>query len=522
MQHIFGSYAYGELGDGSTTDSTVAVNVSGLSSGVTSVAVGWLHTCAVISNDDARCWGDNRYGELGDGAMTDHTTPVHVVMFAPTPTVSPTPSSTPTKTLTPTETVTLTPLFTPTPSATSTAVPQVSTNSTFIYDGDGKMVKSVIDGVTTLYVNPNYQIKAGVVTKYYTGGAMRVGGVLYYTLGDHLGSTNITTNTSGTKIAEMRYKAWGEVRYSDNDIHTDKTYTGQRTYASDFGLMYYNARWYDSSIGRFVQADSVQGYDRYAYVDNNPVNKIDPSGHWSCEGITGSSYNGCRRNNPDYHTNLTPSDKCQGDCFDAYLTYEALVSKLGRIPTMDEILYMTAATEYTAYIDMKSGVEEDGAEGLARNYYYWCGTNGCQGDELYNFMSGYEPWMDRSGIENNVKTPTQRAMHLIAALEGPNKEWLWGDVENKILDENKMHYAQGQGWTLGKMGDEIWQWYGPFWIRPHSGIQAVLIVQLSVDDAGNCYCFVILTGNEDYGFNPNDWGPEADKKKKGKNNEKRH
>jgi len=49
--------------------------------------------------------------------------------------------------------------------------------------------------------------------------------------------------------------------------------------------MFYNARWYDSQLGRFAQADSivpggVQGYDRYAYVNNNPVNGTDPSGHW--------------------------------------------------------------------------------------------------------------------------------------------------------------------------------------------------------------------------------------------------
>ncbi len=50
--------------------------------------------------------------------------------------------------------------------------------------------------------------------------------------------------------------------------------------------MYYNARWYDPALGRFAQADTivpagVQGYDRYAYVNNNPVRYTDPSGHES-------------------------------------------------------------------------------------------------------------------------------------------------------------------------------------------------------------------------------------------------
>jgi RHS repeat-associated protein len=54
----------------------------------------------------------------------------------------------------------------------------------------------------------------------------------------------------------------------------------------DFGLMFYNARWYDPAIGRFAQADTlipsnqgVQAWDRYAYSNNNPLLYTDPSGH---------------------------------------------------------------------------------------------------------------------------------------------------------------------------------------------------------------------------------------------------
>jgi len=52
--------------------------------------------------------------------------------------------------------------------------------------------------------------------------------------------------------------------------------------------MFYNARWDDPSLGRFAQADTivpggVQGLDRYAYVNSNPMNATDPSGH-RCAG----------------------------------------------------------------------------------------------------------------------------------------------------------------------------------------------------------------------------------------------
>lgn len=57
--------------------------------------------------------------------------------------------------------------------------------------------------------------------------------------------------------------------------------------------MYYNARWYDPALGRFAQADSiippgVQGLDRYAYVNNSPMNYVDPSGHFTCSNDTNS------------------------------------------------------------------------------------------------------------------------------------------------------------------------------------------------------------------------------------------
>lgn len=60
--------------------------------------------------------------------------------------------------------------------------------------------------------------------------------------------------------------------------------------AAGFGLMFYNARWYDPLTGRFTQADSIipneiQGLDRYAYVNNSPIMYVDPSGHLSRDQI---------------------------------------------------------------------------------------------------------------------------------------------------------------------------------------------------------------------------------------------
>jgi RHS repeat-associated protein len=115
-----------------------------------------------------------------------------------------------------------------------------------------------------------------------------------YLFGDHLGSTSISTDGNGSKISEVRYYPWGGDRYYAYTSSTTFRFTGQRT-EFGLGLYYYGARWYDSSLARFIQADTivpggVQGLDRYAYVGNNPLNYLDPSGHKICsdDGYCGS------------------------------------------------------------------------------------------------------------------------------------------------------------------------------------------------------------------------------------------
>jgi len=141
---------------------------------------------------------------------------------------------------------------------------------------------------TTYFVGGHYEVANGVVTKYYYAGsqriAMRTNGTLNYILGDHLGSTSLVTDSSGNVISQQYYKAWGETRYASGTSPTKYQYTGQYSYTADFGLHFYNARWYDSSLSRFAQADTVvpagvQGYDRYAYVNNSPIRYTDPTGH---------------------------------------------------------------------------------------------------------------------------------------------------------------------------------------------------------------------------------------------------
>lgn len=171
-----------------------------------------------------------------------------------------------------------------------------TTIAVFDYDGDGQRVIATNGTTTTGFVGDHTEWKVGAAsqpTRYYNASGMRLAtrldGVMYYPLTDHLGSTTMTTDASGNEYAEIRYKAWGESRYTYGTLPTKHQYTGQYT-DSYINLIWYGSRWYDPSVGRFVSADSIvpdrgnpQGLDRYSYVANNPISRTDESGH--CWGI---------------------------------------------------------------------------------------------------------------------------------------------------------------------------------------------------------------------------------------------
>jgi RHS repeat-associated protein len=171
-----------------------------------------------------------------------------------------------------------------------------SIDATFLYDADGNRVQGTVNGVTIKYVGNYYEYEgtapSGTTRKYYYAGGVRVAmrtnsANPNYFLTDHLGSTTLTLDNTGIKVNELRYSAWGMMRDPFDEPITTFTYTGQRL-EPKLDILFYNARWYDERIGRFIQADSIIPqpanplcWDRYMYVLGNPIRYYDPSGNTS-------------------------------------------------------------------------------------------------------------------------------------------------------------------------------------------------------------------------------------------------
>lgn len=74
----WGWNAFGQLGDGTTNQQTVPVDVTGLASGVIALTAGGRHTCVLVGGGVPVCWGDNGLGQIGVDTTNQSTTPVYV------------------------------------------------------------------------------------------------------------------------------------------------------------------------------------------------------------------------------------------------------------------------------------------------------------------------------------------------------------------------------------------------------------------------------------------------------------
>ena len=170
------------------------------------------------------------------------------------------------------------------------------------YNGDGQRIQKVEGSKTT-----NYYYQDGVVS-YTTDGdnsqtsqnligtdgnilaTQRYGSdhtdyLLYHK--DIQGSSTSLVKEDGSADATYQYTDFGETTINgDNKVENEVCYTGG-IYDQSTGLYYLNARYYNPEDGRFVTEDTYRGetnepdtQNLYVYCADNPVNYVDPSGHW--------------------------------------------------------------------------------------------------------------------------------------------------------------------------------------------------------------------------------------------------
>ncbi|MBU4333403.1 MAG: hypothetical protein KKD07_03070, partial [Candidatus Omnitrophica bacterium] len=175
--------------------------------------------------------------------------------------------------------------------------------ASYAYDGDGGRTRQATDNgqKTIVYVGSLYEKNGnenyGTNTVFL--GSQRVAavtnGLTYYYHADHLGGTNILTDSAGEKKEKIEYLPFGEINeYAYEKFGSDEEvaklyFTGKRK-DDETGLYYYGARYYDPEWGRFITADSlVQDpvnpitLNRYSYCGNNPIVRVDPTGHFWME-----------------------------------------------------------------------------------------------------------------------------------------------------------------------------------------------------------------------------------------------
>ena len=235
-----------------------------------------------------------------------------------------------------------------------------------IYNGEGQRIQKVDgdemtnyyyqDGVaaytTDAYGNQNSQNLIGTEGNVLATERFKGDDTQYYLYNkDIQGSTTSLVKEDGSVDATYQYTDFGETTiHGDDQADNEVCYTGG-IYDQTTGLYYLNARYYDPEEGRFLTEDTYRGENDqpdtqhlYVYCANNPVNYVDPSGHFAKKKKAGIYYNAGHnliqqaKNSPYYRNELVQ--------FFPVHTNSAFKKAWNKINSKIETLFMYIHTGY--------------------------------------------------------------------------------------------------------------------------------------------------------------------------------
>jgi RHS repeat-associated protein len=166
----------------------------------------------------------------------------------------------------------------------------------YTYNGLGQRVIKEVDGITTIF---HYDFNGNIITESTIDGTFTKeylyrgkgrsamvdvsSGEIYYFGNDRLGTPQILTDSTNTVVWEGIYKPFGEADVNPNSSVVNNFRFSGQYYDQETGLHYNYHRYYDPKTGRYLKPDPI-GMEAiahlFAYVGNNPINEIDPSGLW--------------------------------------------------------------------------------------------------------------------------------------------------------------------------------------------------------------------------------------------------
>jgi RHS repeat-associated protein len=158
---------------------------------------------------------------------------------------------------------------------------KIGTNPTINYYLNGSSIVRQTDGAKTLdfFYDENGNLY----------GFKEAGAMYYYLRNGQNDIIGILDNT-GAQVVSYVYDSWGNLISTTGilalTIGADNPFRYRGYYFdSDTGLYYLNSRYYDSTVGRFINADglvsagnTLLGDNMYSYCENNPINCVDPFG----------------------------------------------------------------------------------------------------------------------------------------------------------------------------------------------------------------------------------------------------